>query len=503
MNLALEDFITIWPALGLSAVILLLVLWDALAEDPKHKAFGSYGGAIALVGLIIASFLYPPNGTAFFGVYVADAWSLFLQRASWGLGTLAILGGVERACRIIPRRQNEQVFLLLVSLLGMTLLYGARDLILLIVCFELMGIPLFVLAAIEKLDLPGERVNLPAEAGMKFFVLGVVSTPIALLGASFLIGLSQSTDLLTISTSARGPLLSLGLVLLLAGMGYKIGVVPFHMWVPDVYQAAPTPFVAFLSTVPKIAGMAAIARIYLGSFSGSVGVWVPVILGLLTATIVLGNLWALPQSNAKRLLGYSGIGHIGYLLMGLVSVNDTGAGMLLFYLVGYGVTNVGAFLVLEAIEADGGRGLIVDLNGLWKRSPWLSMAMLLFLLSLAGIPFVVGFWAKLYVFIVTWQAGYYWLVLLGAVIAVVSLFYYMQLARAMYMTKPDRDDKLRVSPTLGFAIVVCLLLVVGMGAYPNPWLEEAQGAARGLVPSSSNESIISMQSAVRPTGDHR
>jgi NADH-quinone oxidoreductase subunit N len=450
-------------------------------ERPEHKAWGSYVGAAALLGLLVLSFYWtPPSGPAFFGVYVADEWSLYLQRACWAMGIITLLGGVSRAQRIIPRRQIEQVFLILVSLLGMTLLFGARDLILLIVCFELMGIPLFILAALEKQDLPGARTQ-PAEAGMKFFVVGVVSTPIALLGASFLVGLSQSTDLLTIAKSTHGPLLSLGLMLLLAGMGYKIGVVPFHMWVPDTYQAAPTPFVAFLSTVPKLAGMAALSRIYLGAFATSRGIWVPAVLGLITATIVLGNLWALPQSNTKRLLGYSGIGHIGYLLMGLVPVSDGGLGMMLFYVVGYGVTNLGAFLVLEAVESQEGHGNITELNGLWKRSPWLAFSMLLFLLSLAGIPFVVGFWAKLYVFIAVWEAGYEWLVVLGALIAVLSLFYYLQLVRAMYMTKPERDVAVRVPFSLALAITLCLVFVVGIGAYPSPWLHAAQQAAQGFV----------------------
>ncbi|MGC4064571.1 MAG: NADH-quinone oxidoreductase subunit N [Polyangiaceae bacterium] len=281
--------------------------------------------------------------------------------------------------------------------------------------------------------------------------------------------------------TAHGPLLTLGLLLMLSGMGFKIGVVPFHMWVPDAYQAAPTPFVAFLSTVPKLAGMAALGRIYLFAFSPAHSIWVPAVVALTTATLVLGNVWALPQSNTKRLLGYSGIGHIGYMLMAMLTVNDRGLGMLLFYLVGYGVTNLGAFLVLEAIEADGGKGNISDLNGLWKRSPWLAFSMLLFLLSLAGIPFVVGFWAKLYVFIVTWQAGYPWLVLIGALIAVVGLFYYMQLARAMYMSEPERDERMRVPPALSLAIIICVLAVVGIGAYPRPWLEEAQLAATGFV----------------------
>jgi NADH-quinone oxidoreductase subunit N len=481
VNLGLADFVTIWPSLGLSAVILLTVLWDALVENPRYKAWGNFGGAAALLGLIVASYYFPPQGTAFFGVYVADAWSLFLQRVTWGLGIITLLGGADRAHRIIPRRQSEQVFLILVSLLGMTLLFGARDLILLLVCFELMGIPLFVLAAIEKQDGHGEKAELPAEGGVKFFVIGVVSTPIALLGATFLIGLSNSTDLMAVARTSHGPLLALGLMLLLAGMGFKIGVVPFHMWVPDAYQAAPTPFVAFLSTVPKLAGMAVLGRIYLFAFSPAHSIWVPAVLGLATATLVLGNVWALPQTNTKRLLGYSGIGHIGYLLMGMLTVTDRGLGMMLFYLVGYSVTNLGAFLVLEALEANGGKGNISDLNGLWKRSPWLAFSMLLFLLSLAGIPFVVGFWAKLYVFIVTWQAGYPWLVLLGALIAVVGLFYYMQLARAMYMTEPEHTEPLRVTPALTLAIVICVAGVVGIGAYPNPWLEEAQIAAAGFV----------------------
>jgi NADH-quinone oxidoreductase subunit N len=485
VNLSSEDFLTIWPSLGLCAVALLLAVWDGLVSNPKYKTGGSYLSAAGLVGLIVLSFLYPPSGSAFFGVYVADAWSLFLQRVTFGLGAITLLGGVARARRVIPHRQNEQVFLLLSSILGMSLLYGARDLILLIVSFELMGIPLFLLAAMEKLDLSGGQKKLPAEAGMKFFVLGVVSTPVAMLGASFLIGFSNSTSLVEIAKHAHDPMLVLGLVLLMAGMGYKIGVVPFHMWVPDVYQAAPTPFVAFLSTVPKLAGLAAISRVYVDAFASVQSFWVPVVLGLTTATIILGNLWALPQTNAKRLLGYSGVGHIGYLLMGLVTVNDQGLGMMLFYLVGYSATNIGAFLVLEAVDADGGTGAITDLNGMWKRSPWLAFAMLLFLLSLAGIPFVVGFWAKLYVFIVTWQAGLYWLVLLGAVIAVVSLFYYMQIARAMYMTKPEREEKLKVSPSLAVAILICLGLVTGIGAYPSPWLEDAQQAAKGFVPQSA------------------
>ena len=483
MNLTLDDFQAIWPALGLCCVILVVVLWDALVKDPQHKLWGGHVGALALVGLVAASVLYPPEGTAFFGVYVADDWSLFLQRAVWGLGAIAMLGGNDRGRRVTPHRQGEGAFMTLVSLLGATLLFGARDLILLVVCFELMGIPLFVLAALDKQDQPGIKASYPAEAAMKFFMMGVVSTPIALLGASFLIGLSGSTNIAEIAQAQVEPATILGLVLVIAGMGFKIGVVPFHMWVPDTYQAAPTPFVAFLSTVPKIAGVAALSRILLFGYGVAANHWVPIVLALCVATLVLGNFWALAQSNSKRLLAYSGIGHIGYVLMGLLVVNHFGLQMLLFYLVGYGVTNLGAFLVLEAMETDGGEGTVSDLNGLWSRSPWLALSMLLFLLSLAGIPFVVGFWAKFYMFIAVWRGGYPWLVVLGALIAVVSLFYYLQMARAMYMTKPSAERPLTVSPSLKLAIVACTLGVVGLGLYPNPLLEQAEQASANFIAS--------------------
>lgn len=482
MTLTVADFQAIWPALALSAIILLVVVWDALLFEPKHKRWGSHVSALALVGLIIATTFYPPAGSVFFDAYSADEWSLFLQRTVWGLGALTLVGGAERAYRVIPRRQGESAFLTLTSLLGMTLLFGARDLILLVVCFELMGIPLFVLAALEKRDAGGEKGLLPAEAGMKFFVVGVVSTPIALLGASFLIGLSSSTHIAVIAGAPLVPITVLGLVLLIAGMGFKIGVVPFHFWVPDVYQAAPTPFVAFLSTAPKLAVMAALSQVFLFGYAHARAHWAPVIVALCVATLLLGNLLALPQTNVKRLLAYSSIGQVGYLLMGLVATSQAGLTMLLFYLAAYGVTNLGVFLVLEAVETQGGDGSLSDLDGLWQRAPWLAVSMLMLLLSLAGIPFVIGFWAKLYVFIALWQAGYGWLVLFGALIAVVSLFYYLQLARAMYMTSAVPESKLSVTPALKFAILTCTLGVVGAGLYPNPLLEQAQLAAAALMP---------------------
>jgi len=229
----------------------------------------------------------------------------------------------------------------------------------------------------------------------------------------------------------------------------------------------------------KAAAIAALVLLFLMGFERESTNWIPYALVICVATMVLGNVLALAQSNVKRLFGYSGIAHAGYMLMALVAWKSDGIAMLLFYLAAYVVTNIGTFLVVEAVARDGQEDRIINLDGLAKRSPWLGLAMLLLLLSLAGIPFVVGFWAKLYVFMAAWQAGYPWLVLVGAALAVVGLFYYLQVARAIYMKPPSEghDKPIKAGFGLSVAILLCLLGVVGMGVWPGPLLESAEAAA--------------------------
>jgi NADH-quinone oxidoreductase subunit N len=477
MTLSLADFGPIWMNLAVSCLILLVILLDSFLGEQSLKKTMGYVISASLAAISVVSFFETPEGPAFLGVYVADPWSLLLQRILLFTVTISTLGSIDHIARTVPRRQGEYYVLTLFSLLGMMLLAGAKDLVLLVVSFELMGIPLFILAALQKQDLPGRRSTLPAEAAMKFFVVGVVSTPLALFGAALLAGLSGTTDLALIVRSPWSPLMQLGMVFVLAGMGFKIGLVPFHMWVPDVYEATSTPFVAFLSTAPKVAGIAAISRIFLFGLDEWAEHWGPAVLALCAATLLLGNLWALSQRTTKRLLAYSGIGHVGYIMLGFLAVDTFGTSMVLFYLAAYSLTNLGAFLVVEAVTVDGGSDQLEDFNGLARRSPWLALSMLLFLLSLAGIPFVVGFWAKLYVFIAAWRAGYPWLVVIGALLAVAALFYYMQLARAMYMVKPTQNGRVVVAPALTAAILLSLAGVVGFGLYPAPLLDEAEGAA--------------------------
>jgi NADH-quinone oxidoreductase subunit N len=301
-------------------------------------------------------------------------------------------------------------------------------------------------------------------------------------GLSFVYGAAGTTSLTGVAKAfaAGEPLVALGLLVAFAGFGFKIAAFPFHMWVPDTYEAASTPFIAWLSVAPKAAGFVALFRVYFEGIGERAGYWMPILAALATITIVAGNLMAPPQQNVKRLLAYSGIAHIGYMLVGLAAASSAGTAMVLFYLVAYVFGNMGAFLVVEAVARSEGTEHASAFRGLAQRSPLLALAMLLFLLSLGGIPFVAGFWAKLYVFWAAAQQGLYWLVLVGAILTVVALFYYLVVAKRMYIEPPDRPGRVIVPPTLAMAVALCLLGTVALGVWPKPVVMAALRVAAPL-----------------------
>lgn len=463
----------------LAAGCLLVFLADLVVARTPTKLLGTITATV-LAAVFVATFTIDTSGVAFGGAYVGGEWPLFFKRVFLVAAFLTTLGSIDHVAERQPHRQGEYYVLLLLSLLGMMLLPGARDLILLIVCFELMGIPLYVLATYAKADHVVGRGRAAPEAGLKLYLIGATSTAITLFGMSLVTGLSGGTSIEELARADASPLFALGVLMVLAGMGFKIGVAPFHMWVPDTYEGSATPFVAFLSVAPKGAGLAALFTLFHGGFAAHSSTWIPLLLALTATTIVVGNLLALAQTNVKRLLAYSGVAQIGYMLMAFVDGTAFSGGMVLFYLAAYTVTNIGAFLVIEAVAASSrseGDDDVGDLDGLYRRSPAMAFAMLLFLLSLAGIPFVAGFWAKLYVFMAAWQAGHTWLVLLGALFAVVALFYYLSVVRAMYMNEPKHATEIRVKPALAISIGLCLLAVVGMGVFPAPFLDGARAAS--------------------------
>jgi NADH-quinone oxidoreductase subunit N len=476
MTISGADFQPLAVELTLAAGILLLLLADLMLPARAARGLGWLCAAIFTTALVV-SLAIDGSGSAFSGAYVGDPWATYFKRTFLAAALLAVLGSIRHVARHQPRRQGEYYLLIAFSVLGMALLPGARDVVLLIVAFELMGIPLFVLAAYGKNDDLGGPERHAPEAALKLYLVGVASTAITLYGLSLVYGAAGTTRIAEIARTPGSPLLTLGSLLVLAGMGFKIGAVPFHFWVPDTYQGSGTPFVAFLSVAPKLAGFAALATLFWQAFVPFRNEWQPVVSAIALASMLLGNLLAVVQTNVKRLLAFSGIGHIGYMLLGFLTASAAGASMLLFYAAAYVVTNIGAFLVVEAVEEQTGDSSLAAFDGLSRRSPALALAMLLFLLSLAGIPFVVGFWAKLYVFVAAWQAGYPWLVVAGALLAVVGLFYYMQVARAMYMKPARAQQVVRSDLALTLSVGLCLAGVVALGLFPAPLLESAERAA--------------------------
>ena len=463
------------PELALGG-LMLVVLGAGLFGGPAARREIGWVTAAGLAGLLVLAVVVDVRGPLGNGAFVVDAFARFFKQLFVLATLLGVLGGLALPEPAFQRRAAEYHLLLLASLLGMLLVASARELVLLFVAFELMSIPLYVLAGFVK------REALAVEASLKFFLVGSLSTAILAYGLSFLYGATGTTRLGDIVPAlGRGePLVLLGFVLVLAGLGFKIAAFPFHMWVPDTYEAASTPFVAWLSVAPKAAGFAVLFRVFVEGAGDRAAVWGPFAAGLGALTVVAGNLMALPQTNAKRLLAYSGIAHIGYMLLGVAAVSPDGVAVVLFYLVAYVFSNMGAFLVVETVARAEGSSALSSFRGLAQRSPLLALAMLLFLLSLGGIPFVAGFWAKLYVFWAVAEAGLYGLVLLGAVLTVVGLFYYLLVARQMYIEAPASLAAVPMHPAMAVVVAVSALAIVLLGLYPGPLVDLARAAAAPL-----------------------
>jgi NADH-quinone oxidoreductase subunit N len=464
------------PEVGTGALLLLVIL-RGLAGTPAGRRDVGALTAVGLLAVTAVTVVTPGRGPLLGGAFVVDDLAVFLKVLFLGSTLLGVVGGLAQPGPAGDRRALEYHVLLLASLEGMLVLASARELVLLFVAFELMSIPLYVLAGFDKRD------DRAIEAALKFFLVGSLSTALLAYGLSFLYGAAGGTTLAALAgalaTDRPDPLLALGLLLVLAGIGFKIAAFPFHMWVPDTYEAAGTPFVAWLSVAPKAAGFAALFRLFVEG-AGASPVW-PALCGALAAvTIVAGNLMALPQTDAKRLLAYSGVAHIGYMLLAVAAVSRAGVGMVLFYLVAYVFSNMGAFFVVEAVGRAEGSTALPAFRGLAQRAPVLALGMLVFLLSLGGIPFVIGFWAKLYVFWAAAQAGLYGLVLLGAVLTVVALFYYLVIAKRMYIDPPPVPGPVRVPASLGVVLAVSAAAVVLLGLYPGPLVDLALKAAAPL-----------------------
>lgn len=457
------------PEIMVAALGLLVLATGLLLPSQARKAVG-YLATIGLMAVLITViWTFDQELLLFFGgVYQIDMYANFF-RILFLSAALLIFMVSARYADFFGNRKDEWFSFMLFATLGMMIMVAAGDLITVYVGLELMTVSFYILSAYLLDD------KLSAEAGLKYLIIGAFSSAVLLFGMSLVYASSGTTVLAEIyralGSSSNQPALLAGIVMLIAGLGFKISAVPFHMWTPDIYQGAPTPVTAYLSVASKAAGFAVLARIFLAAFPALTFDWHHILAVVAALTIIIGNLTALPQTNVKRLLAYSSIAQAGYILVGLVAANTYGIKGLLFYALLYVFSNVGAFGVVTAVEVEEGSAELESFNGLNHRSPTLAAVMTVCMLSLAGIPPMAGFAGKFYLFAGAIQAGYLWLAFIGLLMSMISVYYYLNVAKAMYIGTGRREDRVTVPLPVATALWICLLGTIFLGVYPGPLSE--------------------------------
>jgi NADH-quinone oxidoreductase subunit N len=451
------------------------LLTDAFRPGGNRRALGYTLAALVAFTLLYSFTIKPMPETFFHGMYRLDAFALFFKRLFLLATAFVLLMGAEFAERF-ETGVAEFYALVLLCATGMLVIASVNDFILLFVALELVTITFYILTSFLR------RQVQSLEAGTKYLILGALSSGFTVYGIAYIFGTTGTTNFDKLAgllhAGVPGNAFTLGMLLVLTGLGFKIASVPFQIWAPDVYQGAPTPVTAFLAVGSKAAGFALLLRVMFAGLLPVSSVWMPVLLVLAAATLVYGNLGAISQRNIKRLLGYSSIGHAGYMLMGLAAVNQMGAQAVMFYLAQYAFTNLCAFLVIVTV----GRDEISEYAGLGKRSPILGAALFLAMASLAGIPPLSGFFGKFQLFAAVVQAAQtdgrlYIVAFIGAAAVVVSLYYYFNVARAIYIDEATETEPIPVSWPARVGLYVCMLAMLGLGTYQQPLVQAATTAA--------------------------
>jgi NADH-quinone oxidoreductase subunit N len=476
------DFFAILPQSILVIMALLLLLVDVTVARHNKAALGW----VALLGIIAAlgatAWLWTMPGRTFQDMAIADNFALSANLViliAAGLGVLLSMHYVPR----ISQSQGEYFALLLLATAGMTMMAASTSLMTVFLSLETLSLALYIMTGFNL------KEPRSSEAAMKYFLLGAFASGFFLFGSAMLYGATRSTVFAEMAAaiaqlSASDPLailLPVGIGLLLVGFGFKVAMVPFHMWTPDVYQGAPTPVTAFMSVGTKTAVLAALLRV-LAAMTGAEQPWLWVLAILSVLTMTLGNLAALRQSSIKRMLAYSSIAHAGYLLIALTANSDQAVGAALYYLLAYVFMNIGAFAVLVVLEhASDMDVLATEANGLGRRYPLLGAAMTVFMLSLAGIPPLAGFFGKLYVFGAAVQTGWTWLVVVAVINSAISAYYYLRVVVNMYMEPETSTSPVTTKPAWTVAIVLAVAGTVLVGLWPTPWIELTRSTLVALI----------------------
>jgi len=479
------------PEITMAAFAVLVILLDLFVRQKAVLRGVSIIGLLAVIGYSLGMW----NGMSdelpafiFNSMLAVDNFSLFFKILLAAIAVLVILASADYASKF-TRFQGEYYALILLSALGMMLMAAASDLISLYISLELASISLYVLVSFLK-----DRKS--TEASLKYLLLGAIASAVLLYGMALVFGVTGQTQLDAVAASIQSmglgglvdnPALLIGIVLMIAGLGFKIAAVPFQMWVPDVYEGAPTPITAYLSVASKAAGFAFILRIFYSAFG--MPDWLSQNWGMIFAVLAvfsmfIGNIVAIPQTNIKRMLGYSSIAQAGYLMVGLATLGFASAGAIagqstiLFFLASYTVTNLGAFIVVIAISNKINSDNIEDYSGMGKRSPVLALALTLCLVSLIGMPPAAGFMAKFYIFSAAVQQDLIWLVVIAVINSVISAYYYLRVVKVMWFGEPTTRESVPSTVAPRVALIISCLFVLLLGIIPGQLMKLAEIAGK-------------------------
>jgi NADH-quinone oxidoreductase subunit N len=473
----LADLALLSPELALVVTGAIVILADAFSGRGLPRSVILLLGLLGLgVSVGIAIPLIGVSTTAFGGSVAVDTYAVYFKLLIAGAAALVLLAS-SSVLDEHPHSRGEFVGLVLLCTAALMLLSAARDLITIYISLEISSLSIAFLSAWNKRDARS------AEAGLKFFLLSAMSSAILLYGIALIYGLTAQVRLDAIARELAGPPsagLLLALALIVAGFGFKISAVPFQMWTPDVYEGAPTAVTAYISVASKTAGLAVVLRVLQTALPATEPNWTLMLGAVSLATMTVGNIGALVQSNVKRMLAYSSIAHVGYMLIGIVATSGRGTAAVLFYLLAYAVTNLGAFIAVMAAARLTGSEQVAAFRGLAQRSPWIAFGLAVSLLSLAGLPPFSGFFAKLYIFQAALEQGLGVLVLAGVINSAISLFYYAQVIHEMYMAPPDEEHVVPALATQGISLTFAVAGILLFGIFSSPFLALQQVAAATL-----------------------
>jgi NADH-quinone oxidoreductase subunit N len=473
-----NDLLPLLPFLIVAGWACALLLIDLFVPHNRKGITASLAAVGLVAALIPTTMHFGEESEVFYGMVVEDGFSSFLEILFLIVG----LVGIALAYDYLNRRdiqRGEYYSLLLFSVSGMILMALAGDLIVIFLAIELLSIPLYVLSGFAR---PEEESE---EAAMKYFLLGAFASSFVVYGIALVYGATQSTHLADVVAAtqlgtANSALMLTGAALILVGLGFKVAVVPFHMWTPDVYHGAPSSVTAFMSVGAKAAGFAALLRVFITAFPDLAQSWAPIAIWIAAFTMAWGNIAAIAQSNIKRMLAYSSIAHAGYILMVLPAAADSqvassAISAALFYLLAYAITNLGAWSVVLAMEKAEGRGLAIeDYAGLGEKNPGLALAMAVFMFSLIGVPPTAGFMGKFYLFRAVIDADLIWLAIIGVLTSLISAYYYLRVVIVMYMRSGEPET--RSETWLDTSVWLTAVLTLMLGLLPGPLLALADQA---------------------------